>query len=621
MLTRLLTTTALCASFASATHAQETFDLDEIIVSGGLTPIAAQNYGRSVSVITAEEIDERGYSTVEDVLRAMASVAVTSTGETATDVRIRGGEANHTLVLIDGVEMNSPSTGAYTFSGLALSDIERIEVLRGAQSAIYGSGAMGGVISITTKKAETAGGSGAAGFEIGSHDSYAATLALRHRSEQGQVSFSLERRQTEGEDLSRSGGDTEYNNRTTATLTMDHALSEQVRIGTLLRVIDQDYGYDATNDDATQPEDYVVDADSTSQRDELTAAIWAEAAFMDGRLLTRLERIVVDQDQKWGDYISTSERRGLKFSGSYALDGGAALDAAHKLNFVLERDVESYTNIYATDTTDRETNSLALEYQGQFTGGFDVQAGLRYDDNALFDNTLSWNLAGSYQLANTDIRLRGAIGTAVVKPSMFEQYGYAPGIYDGNPDLEPEESFGYEIGADLAFAGGRGDLGVTLFHEEIDNLIQGAGTTSVNLDGTSKASGVELSVAYAAADWLDLSTSYSYVKSEDPDGAPLRRRPEHELGLSATARTFGGRGTVTADLRHVRGIYDTPGYTSTEVLELPSFTTLDLAATYDLNDQVELYGKITNVADVDYQEAWGYAAPSRAVALGLRSTW
>lgn len=175
----------LCAQGALAQD--ETTDLSEIIVSGGLTGIAAENFTRSYSVVTAEDIRERGIMRVQDALRALPGVSVASTGSTVTGVFIRGGESNHVKVLIDGVEINGALEGNYNFSSMPVANIEKIEVLRGPQSAIYGTSAMSGVISITTKRAQASGITYGGGIEIAKDGQYNSNLFVRQGWEK--VSF------------------------------------------------------------------------------------------------------------------------------------------------------------------------------------------------------------------------------------------------------------------------------------------------------------------------------------------------------------------------------------------------------------------------------------------------
>lgn len=193
-------------AWAGAAAAQEWTDaplaLDPIIVSGGLTPVPAQEFGRAVSIVTAEELERSQTQYVADALRALPGVAVSRTGGVGglTQVRIRGAEGNHTVVLIDGVEASAPENGEFDFGGLLTADIARIEVLRGPQSAIYGSNAIGGVISITTKQAEVEGTSYAAQAEAGTDGTVGGQLAARLLTDRANVSLSVAARDVGGYD-------------------------------------------------------------------------------------------------------------------------------------------------------------------------------------------------------------------------------------------------------------------------------------------------------------------------------------------------------------------------------------------------------------------------------------
>ncbi len=232
----LAATALLLPAAATGQEGQAPVMLDPVVLSGGLSPVAESAYGRAYSILTAEDLRQRGFVTVQDALRDLPGLAVTSTGETLTMVRIRGGEANHVLVLIDGVEANSPGNGDYVFSGLLTEDVERIEVLRGPQSTIYGANAAAGVIAITTRRASVPGLSYGGGIEIGGLGTRAASAHLRAMGERGQISFSAATRRTDGEDASRTpGGDTEFNNRETLTLGGSYDIAEAVTAGFTLR--------------------------------------------------------------------------------------------------------------------------------------------------------------------------------------------------------------------------------------------------------------------------------------------------------------------------------------------------------------------------------------------------
>lgn len=615
----MASTAVLTAATAQAQEAP--VDLGTLILSGGLSPVEEQAFGRSASVITGEEITERGITTVQNALRALPGVAVNSTGETFTQVRIRGGEGNHVLVLIDGVEANVQSFGEYIFTGLMVDDIERIEVLRGPQSAIYGSNAMSGVISITTRRAREPGLAYGVGAEVGGQESYAANGSVSYRGIRGGIALSLATRDTEGEDASRTGGDKEFNDRTTLSLNGDYALTDTVTLGFSGRRIWQEFGYDSTSSDpANGPDDYIVDAPITADRDELYASVWVEADAFSNRMTNRLTLSGSEfETENFDDSVFTfgddQSRRLLALSGSYALDNVSLDNANHRLNYVVEAEEESLGE------NDRERQAVALEYQGDVGNGYTVQLGARRDLNDVFEDATTWSVSGAYQFLNRDIKLRAAAGRATVEPTIFEQFGFVPGVFEGNPDLEPEESLGYEVGADFGFANAA-NLSITLFNNDVENLIQGFGETAVNVEGTSTRRGTELAFDVQARDWLGLSGAYTYLQAEAEDGTRLVRRPEHELGLQAVADIFDGRGTAAVDVRHVAGNFDTARYDgSNEIRELPAFTTINLATSYDLTNSVKLTGRVVNLTDIDASEAWGYYAQSRTFYVGVNANW
>ncbi|WP_417239297.1 TonB-dependent receptor plug domain-containing protein [Celeribacter halophilus] len=621
-------TTAALALTTSPMLAQDTDEiylLDEIVVSGGLTGIAKDNFTRDYSILTAEDLKERGITTVQDALRSLPGVSVASTGDSITSVYIRGGENNHVKVLIDGVEANDTINGTYSFSGLSVSNIAKIEVLRGPQSALYGTSAMSGVISITTKHAEQPGMSYGGGFEIGEGDQYSGNLYLRQGFETGQLSFATETRRSDYNHGSQYSGGSVANETDTYTFTGDTEFDNGIKIGFSLRKLDQSYEYYDTNSGVSGPEYYLTKNGSSVDREEISGALWLEAEALGGRLLNRFEASGMDQDttyySNWGTSAFKSSRRSFKYTGSYALDGGIARMAAQKLNLLLETQHESFD--YG-GTEDRNTHSIALDYQGQFDNGWDLQAGLRRDFIDVFDDPTSWNISTAWDVPDHALRLRGSIGRATSYPSMYEQFGYAPdGQYEGNPDLKPESSLSYELGVDLEFADGTGEIGATLFYNEVEDLIQSAGSSSENLDGTSTRKGVELTANWQVADWLMLDASYTYTNAKDSDGTPLTRRPEHEFLLNASMSAFQDQGTLSASLRHVANSYDQEWWESysPDTTKLPDFTTINLAAQYELTEHVNLTARVINLFDETYSEAWGYYGQGRTFYVGLNTAW
>ena len=613
--TFLVASAGLCVISAPGV-AQETFVLDEIIVTGGLSPIAAEKYGRAVSVVTAEDIKERGITTVQDALRALPGVSVNGSGPSSTQIRIRGGEGNHTLVLIDGIAA-AGGDGEYIFSGLETANIERIEVLRGPQSVYYGSNASAGVINIITRKG-TEGTTLNGSLEVGSGTT-ASTFVAR-RDAQGGVSLALSHMDDPGFDQSGDGGEKDGLTRSTAILSGDYQATDELKLGFTLRRSEERYEYDSANWLASDADSYMMDDPTQyANRDELTAGVFGEYSMMEGRLTHRLAvETTQNRLKNNGGATTKTTTDAVKYRLSYGLDG--AVDQADQLlNLLLEhREDDSSSN----PAYGRAATSVALEYRGSFASGLDVQAGARFDNNDVFKDATTWNLGLSYLMDN-GVRLHGSAGEGVVNPTYFELYADAFG-YTGNPDLQPERNLSYDLGVELPIFGDRGTVDVTFFKErlkdEITDFNTGPGTyTSINQIGISDRRGIEIAGVLDATDALSLRLGYTYLEAENPDKTVEIRRPRHELTLGGTLDAFGGRGSVSADLRHVAGNYDTQYWGSYQTVKLPSFTTVNLAAHYDLTDRVQLTGRVENLFDADATEVWGYATRGRAVYVGLNA--
>lgn len=617
MYARILSSSALVCALSSPAFAKEPITLGTIILSGGLSPIEAARYGRAASVVTREEIEERGITTVQDALRALPGVSVNGSGSNFTQVRIRGGEANHTLILIDGVEA-AGGDGEYILSGLETANIERIEVLRGPQSVYYGSNASAGVINIITRRGDIGGEFGGT-LEFGG--GITATAFFSRRNQDGGVALSLSYADDDGYDISGDGGERDGILRKTAILSGDYFITDNLQLGFSLRVSDEDYDYDSTSWLATTPEGYVVD-DPTQNvtRKEMTAQVFAEYFMMGGQMSHRLSYEMTDNDRiDNGGTPTTTESTSLNYRLSYALDGQTVGNANHLLNLLIESSDDSSSSNPAYG---RESLSYALEYRGSLTKGLDLQFGVRHDDNDVFEDITVWNAAMSYSFAN-GARLHASAGTGSVNPSYFELFANAFG-YTGNPNLAPERNRSFDIGVAFPVFGGKGTIDVTYFNErltdEITAISTGPGTfTYINQAGDSTREGIEVMGRLAATDWLDLNLGYTYLEARNPDGSIEIRRPRHEISLGATAEAFNGRGTVSADIRHVSGNYDTQFFGAYPTLELPAFTTVDVAARYDLTDEVILTGRVENLFDTETTDVWGYANRPMTAYVGVEA--
>lgn len=621
---RLLAATALCAAAAPA-WADDTaaMTLPTVVLTGGFSPVEADAYGRAATVLTAEQLQQRGAATVQDALRAMPGVSVVTTGSSLGELRIRGGEARHAMILIDGVNA-AGGDQPYNLGGLDLADVDRIEVLRGPQSVYYGSAAAAGVVNIITHKADASGGY--ARIEAG-HGA-AASLGQALVTDRLRLQFDGSYRDDDGYDVSYGdGGDKDGIRRGALSLSGQWQATDDLRLGFSARRADERAWFDGTNYGATSARTYLRDADFWSDRTERIQTLWAEAAPAGGRLAQRLSwedsRVDVDAHD---DYPRRTEtrRRAIRSRTTLGLNGPAQ-DADQTLALALDR-----TRDDATGSTryDRTSRSAALEYRGAYANGLVIQLGLRRDDNSDFAGKTSWAAGLSWRIPDSALRLHASAGTGILNPQYYQLVGGYGTV--GNPDLTPEENSSLDAGLEYSLPDGRGLIDVTWFRERLkDEIVYSAapmpgGANYRNLDGTSRREGVEIAARYDLTDQLSVGAAYTYLDARNPDGSVAVRRPRHELGLNATLRTFGGRGWLSADLRHVADLRDTEwwhGWGNEKVTRLPDFTVVNIAASYDLTDKARLTARVNNLLDESYHETWGYGTQGRTAWVGVEQRW
>lgn len=614
----LLAGVAAIALPVAAMAQQAPVVLPEVVLSGGLSPIAAEAYGRDYSIVTADQIEKRGILTIRDALRGVPGVSVVGSGDSYTQIRIRGAEANHTLILIDGIRA-AGGDGAYIPTGIDTANIERIEILRGPQSAFYGSDASAGVVNIITRQAQPGQH---AGVKAEYGNGFALSGYATMRGERGGLSFSAGRLYDKGYDYSGDkGGDDDGISRDTVTLTGDWQATETLRFGLIARKSWERYEYDDTYWMGT-PADadaYVIDADYSSKRHEFIGGVWAEYDMLDGRLRQRFEANHTRFDQSYGGAYTNARTTEYKLRSTMGIDGTVD-QAAHSVSLELSQRRDSNS---AAVQNERQNRSYALEYRGRIGSGLDVQMGVRRDNNDTFPDATSWSAGLSYALADLPLRIHTSAGKGIVNPTYAELFGGWGSI--GNPDLQPETNTGWDLGVEATFLDGRALVDVTVFREWIKDQIEWSGaplpngTNYQNLDGSSPRKGIEITGRFAATDALTLGLGYTYLDARDPAGRQSSHRPRHHLDL--TADYDYGRGTVSGGVRYVAGDRQQQYFGDFAFKELPSYWLVDVAGTYDLNDRVRLSGRINNLFDEDYQETWGYATQGRTAWVGVEARW
>lgn len=647
MRTALITLGAF-AALAPSLHAQdaEVIEIEEVVVSGGLTSMPEAALGRSVSIITADDLEREGVVYAVDALRGVPGVAVSRTGGRggATVIRLRGAESNHTQVFIDGVKVSSPDNLDYDFSSLLAADIERIEVLRGPQSALFGANAIGGVISITTKRASEPGFTTSGSVEGGSDESWGGDAAARYRAENFGFSASLARQYTGGYDVSDSpGGHDDSDRNLTVNLAGDVSVSQDLRLGGTFRFVDRRTEFDQFNFAAADHAGLVTDADLVAKRQEYTGSAFGELDSFGGRVQSRASfgYLHFDDDQYEDDAKTTAtkgSRQTFRLQSTVALDAPTVSAADHILTGAFDYEREAYRNtdpdlVFDPTQLDRQTRkqySGALEYRGEYFDAVDIQLALRHDINDDFKDFTTWSASASWRLPTGSTRLHGSVGRGVQNPTLIDQFGFFPGSFIGNPSLKPEKSLGWDIGVEQTFDGGRGVVDVTYFHDRLTDEIESVFdpvtflSTSENNPGKSYRKGVEIESHYSPNDILTLGVNYTYLDATDFNGAREVRRPKHDVGVTVDLHTPDQRGRFAVDANYVADMRDSDfvaPYVPGRQIKMDDRVVVGVSASYKVTDQVEVYGRVSNLFDENYEEVDGYSTEGRVGFVGLRARW
>lgn len=595
-------------SATAQTASIEETKLDTIIVNGSRLDQTMTEIGSSVSVITRDDLEELGVDFALDAIATAPGVTVNQNGAFGgnASVRIRGASNDQTLVLIDGVPVNDPTGtgGGYNFAYLDTDTIERIEVLKGPQSTLWGSDAIGGVVSITTKR-PTEGLSGTVFGEYGSFNTLRGGASISNANEIGDFRLAATGLTTDGiSKADEANGNSEDDGYDSQTVSAKGGLNlpASVRLETSLMWSDAESEYDSY---AFGAQGSVADGDEVTNSETLSGNITLKAPLFDGRLenLVQIGYADIERENTSNgvqSYFTEGDRVLFRYQGTFAIND------TNTLAFGTEREETS------ANEQESSIDSLFALYEFKPVDSLTLTGGIRVDDHETFGSETTGRVAAAWT-ATDQLTFKASWGQGFKAPSIFQSTYICTfcGLTAPNTNLKAETSEAYDIGVQWQSADERIVLGATLFDQETENMIDFSYTAGYDNIALVDSQGGELTGAYAINNWLGIAASYTFIDSEDGNGNALARLPESTGNISAS---FDPDGPFSgAVLVRYNG-----EETNTDGSELDSWTRVDLTGSYDLNDTVEIYGRIENLLDEEYQQILGYGTPGLSGSVGVR---
>jgi vitamin B12 transporter len=615
------------------TTANETSTLKEVVVTANRVDVPLQDVTSSSTVITSTNLEQKQAGTVLDAIQSVPGVDIAQTGqpgETAS-VYIRGTNPEHTLVLFDGIPLNDPigAPGSYDYlDGLSLDDVKQIEVIRGPQSTLWGSNAIGGVINIIPQSGPSPLG-GSVLVEGGSYGTSHEAASAHGGDNGGYFNVDVSHFNTSGFPALEAQYGGMVNNgddNNTASLGVGSNLTSNLQENVLVRYSQSNTSIDADN------ENFVLadDPDYFALQKQFMAASHTDWKLLDGSWEQILTASFADDNRLFngvsnpyntyfeqGNFDGQTAQINWQNNIRLAKEETVVVGIQGQQQWAISNDTNGYSDVTGSaftsvvPETTVQTASAFIESQTSIEDNFFFNLGGRWDDHSQYGVHTTYQAGLAYVVPDLNTKLKANYGTGFLAPSLYQLY--APTY--GNASLLPETSVGYDIGFEQPI-GKDLTVGASYFDNDLTNLIQFVNTYS-NV-GQARSYGVESFVEFKGVKSLDIKGNYTYDNAQDLiANAPLLRRPQNKAsgdvdyqldaaGLGASLIYVGN----SYDMNYVTGFGNT--------VQLASYFLVNLRASYQVNSQVKLFARVDNLFNQYYEEAFGYTTPGLSVYGGTK---
>jgi vitamin B12 transporter len=611
----------------------------EIIVTATRLETPAKEIASSVTVITRERLEQSKKATVVEALQEVLGVSIIQNGPpgAAASVFLRGANSEHTLILMDGVELNDPISPSRSFdlAHLTLDNVERIEILRGPQSTLYGSDALGGVVNIITKKRR-----GKPKLSLssvgGSYGTIITSGEISGSTERIHYSLGTSYFRSEGFSAARANYERNEEKDGYRNLSLwgrlGFRLFDNLDVDLIVRTLNTKIDIDnfgtAQDDDPNNVQDY----------DALFIKTQIRNLMLNNRWELKLGLSVVDYDRRHKNPTDESHlldsENGFFKSKLFKIDWQNNLFLHETNTFTLGIDYQQeqgeseynsdgiwgpYSSIFPLRRA--HVTGFYLQDQIRLANRFFATLGLRLDDHSKFGSAVTYRLAPAFFIEATQTKFRATYGTAFKSPSLYQLF--APGTFFGpigNTELNPEKSTGWDIGVEQQLLSGKALLGVTYFYNDYKDLINFDFLQGYMNIGKAESKGTEILIQARPFDDILFNATYTRTEARDKDtDAVLLRRPKHKFAANLNYNFFK-KGNLYLSFVHIGEredeYYDLLTFTSTRET-LPGYSLLNAAVSFNFNSNLQIFSRLDNIFDKEYEMIKGYGTPGFSVYGGV----